>query len=236
MQPWRTIESIATSEGRLELRQRGARSFLITIGGRVLMTSDAHRSENALAQLACQPLAGRPRPRVLIGGLGMAFTLRAALDLLPRAARVTVVDLNRHVVAWVKGPLAALTAGSIEDPRVKTVVADVARVIADAPAGSYDAIVLDLYEGPHQANNRASDPLYGLAALERTRAALTPTGLVAIWSEERDLPFEARLAAAGFRVERHPGGRGGRAHVIYIGHPTRRPGPGPAATPGKRPR
>ena len=194
------------------------------------MTSDAHRSEDALAQLACAALAGKPRPRVLLGGLGMGFTLRAALDRLPRAASVTVVDLNRQMVAWTYGPLAALTGGAIQDRRVKTVIDNVARVIAGAPAGSYEAIVLDLYEGPHGANNRAADPLYGKKALERTWAALTPAGVLAIWSEERDAPFEARLEAAGFRVARHPGGRGGRAHVLYIG--TRQARPPPPGGPG----
>jgi spermidine synthase len=217
MQPWQTIESVPTPEGRLELRRRGTRTFVITIAGRVLMTSDAHRSEDALATLACAALAGRPRPRLLLGGLGMGYTLRAALDQLPAAAEITVVDLNAVVVSWCRGPLAGLTGNAIEDGRVKTLIADVAEVIAGAPPGSYDAVVLDLYEGPHQANNRGPDPLYGRAALERTAAALKPDGVVAVWSEEPDRAFEARFSAAGFFVRRHPGGRGGRAHVVYIG-------------------
>jgi spermidine synthase len=219
--PWKTIESIDTPEGRLELRQRGERSCVITIGGRVLMTSDAHRSETALAQLACAPLAGRARARVLLGGLGMGYTLRATLDELPATARVTVVELNTAVVAWCRGPLAALTGDALADRRVKVVVSDVARVIAATAPGAYDAIVLDLYEGPHQATNRASDPLYGRRALERARRALRPDGILAIWSEERDRPFEARLGAAGFQMQVTSAGRGGRAHTIYIG--ARRP-------------
>ena len=98
-----------TPEGPLELRQRGERGFLITIAGRVLMTSEATRSEHALARLACEALGGRPRPRLLLGGLGMGFTLREALDQLPPDARVVVVDLNPVVVDWCRGPLAALT-------------------------------------------------------------------------------------------------------------------------------
>jgi spermidine synthase len=94
-------------------------------------------------------------------------------------------------------------------------------MIADAPAASYDAIVLDLYEGPHRATNRASDPLYGRDALRRTREALTPNGVVAIWSEERDTAFEGRLADC-FHVARHRGSRGSRAHVIYLGTRRRR--------------
>jgi spermidine synthase len=217
MLPWRTIESVATPEGRLELRQRGDGSALITIDGRILMTSAAHRSETALAELACAPLAGRPRPHVLLGGLGMGYTLRATLDALSATARVTVVELNASVIGWCRGPLAALTDRALADRRVKVIEADVARVIGAAPPASHDAIVLDLYEGPHQATNRASDPLYGRAALERAARALRPGGVLAVWSEEPDSPFEARLAAAGFALERHVRGRGGRSHTIYIG-------------------
>jgi spermidine synthase len=214
--PWRTIDGFDTPDERIELRQRGDRSALITIGGRVLMTSVAHRSETELARLACAAFAGRPRTHHLIGGLGMGYTLRAMLDELPATARVTVVELHAPVVAWCRGPLSALTDGAIADSRVKVVVRDVAEVIAAAPAGTYDTIVLDLYEGPHQANNRVSDPLYGPAALERARKALRPGGVLAVWSEEPDRPFEARLRAAGFQVQRHVRGRGGRAHTIYI--------------------
>jgi len=212
--PWRTIDGVETPEGRLELRQRGERSFLITIAGRVLMTSVAHRSETALAKLACASLEGREKPQLLLGGLGMGYTLRAALDELPATARVTVVELNAAVVGWCRGPLAALTDGALADRRVKVVVLDVAQVIRAAPASSYDAIVLDLHEGPH--HNRPSDPFYGRAALERAAKALRPGGVLAVWSEEPDRPFEARLTAAGFDMQRHPGGRGGRAHTIYV--------------------
>ena len=213
MQPWKIVDRVATREGSLELRQRGARTFIITIAGRILMTSDAHRSETQLADAA---LADGPRARVLLGGLGMGFTLRAALDRLPPTARVTVVDLNPAVVAWCQGPLAPLTNGALADRRVKTIVGDVARAIADAEPGAYDAIVLDLYEGPHAVNNRASDPLYGADALARAAAALAPGGVLAIWSEEADAAFEARMSAV-FHLERQRGARGGRKHVIYVG-------------------
>jgi spermidine synthase len=214
--PWQTLESVKTPEGNLELRQRGERDFLITIGGRVLMTSAAHRSEDELAELACAALPGKVQPRVLLGGLGMGFTLRRALDKLPPPARITVVDLNAQVVAWNRGPLSVLTRGASDDPRVKIVVGNVAQTIARAPAGHFDAIVIDLYEGPHAAISRDRDPLYGSEALERTLAALRPGGVFAVWSEERDKPFEDRLAAAGFAVERHHGSQGGRIHVVYI--------------------
>jgi spermidine synthase len=217
MRPWRTIDSIETPEGQFELRQRGEQDFLITIAGRVLMTSNAHRSEDELARLPCVALAGRARARVLLGGLGMGLTLRAALDRLPSTGRITVAELNPCVVAWCRGPLAVLTDGATADHRVEVVVDDVARVIARAPAGSYDAIILDLYEGPHEATRRAGDPLYGAEAVERMRAAIAPGGAVAIWSEEADPPFEARLAGGGFRVERIRAGHGGRRHVVYLG-------------------
>jgi len=222
MRPWKTIERVETSEGPLELRQRGERDFLITIDGRILMTSVAHRSEDALARLGCGAARGLERPRVLLGGLGMGYTLRAALDLLPASAEVTVVDLNAAVVAWCRGPLSALTARAIEDPRVRVEVADVARVIAGARAGWYDAILLDLYEGPHQATNAATDPLYGALALNRAWTALRAGGRFAVWSEEADRAFEHRFAAAGFKVETHRAG-GGRTHVVYVGTRTREP-------------
>ena len=214
---WETLDTVATAEGPLELRRRGERDFLIVIAGRVLMTSAARRSEEALAQLACAEIAGRPAPRVLVGGLGMGYTLRAALDALPAAARVVVAELSPEVVTWCRGPLAVLTSDALGDPRVTVEVADVARVIAAAPAGSYDAIILDLYEGPHAATQRADDPFYGPGALARSRAALAPGGVLAIWSEEPDAPFERRFAAAGFTTARHQAGKGGRAHTIYLG-------------------
>jgi spermidine synthase len=216
MKPWRTIDRASTPEGPLELRQRGERDFLITIAGRILMTSVAHRSEDALAELTCAPLAKATRPRVLVGGLGMGYTLRAALDRLPARAEVVLVDLNEVVVGWCRGPLAALTGAAIDDPRVTVRVQDVAKVIGAAAPGSYDAVLLDLYEGPHQATNRPHDPLYGAAALERARRALRPQGTFAVWSEEIDRPFERRLATAGFEVQTHRTG-GGRTHVIYVG-------------------
>jgi spermidine synthase len=215
--PWQTIESVQTRAGILELRRRGERDFLITIAGRILMTSAAHRSEDELARLACTALTGKPRPKVLLGGLGMGFTLRTALDGLPVGARITVVDLNRPLVEWNRGSLAFLTKNAVADPRVKVVVADVAQVIARAPAGQFDAIVLDLYEGPHAATNSARDPLYGADALARTWSALRPGGAFAVWSEERDRAFEDRLAATGFSVQRHKSGQGGRVHIVYVG-------------------
>jgi spermidine synthase len=215
--PWRVLDSVDTPEGPLQIRQRGERDFLMTIGGRVLMTSAAHRSEDALAELTCGlPGAGK-RPQILLGGLGMGYTLRAALDRLPAQARVDVVDLNPAVVGWCKGVLGRLTKNAAADRRVRIQVANVATVIAQAPADAYDAILLDLYEGPHEAVNRASDPLYGGKALLRAWRALRKGGVFGIWSEEPDAAFAKRLAAAGFQTTAHSRARGGRTHTVYVG-------------------
>ena len=219
--PWQTIARVDTTEGALELRQRGARDFLITIAGRVLMTSQARRSEEALATL---PLRSHPPPklrRVLVGGLGMGYTLRAALDVLGASVAVTVVELNADVAAWCRGPLAPLTDGALADHRVRLVLGDVAAHVASVAPAAYDAILYDLYEGPHAATQRREDPLYGPTALRAARAALSVGGVFAVWSEEPDSAFERRLADAGFAVEKHRAGRGGRAHVVYLGYTLR---------------
>ena len=118
---------------------------------------------------------------------------------------------------WCRGPLADLTGKAIDDPRVEVVVADVARTIRAAPKASLDAIVLDLYEGPHEATSHESASLYGAAALQRAWKALAPDGVLAIWSEDPNPAFERRLETAGFRARRHRAGKGGRAHIIYVG-------------------
>lgn len=214
MTPWRTLATVSTDEGPLELRQRGEADFLIVIGGRVLMTSASRSSEEALSTRA---LAGRAVKRLLIGGLGMGYTLRAALDVLPPAASVVVAELNPEILAWCKGPLAPATHSAVADRRVRVELGDVARVIADAAPASYDAILLDLYEGPNAASQRADDPFYGPAALARTRAALAPGGVLGVWSEDADAPFEKRFTAAGFALTTHRIGGGGRRHVVYLG-------------------
>ncbi|HVT15665.1 MAG TPA: spermidine synthase [Thermoanaerobaculia bacterium] len=227
-QGWQTVDGVETAEGRLELRRRGESDWVITVGGRVLMSSAAHRSETALAELACRSLAresglaGQFRPRVLLGGLGMGYTLRAALDALPGAARVVAAEIEPAIVRWCRGPLAHLTAGAAADPRVRIVLADVADVIAAAArpgARRFDAILLDLFEGPRAATaatRRRGEPFYSPAAIARTRAALAPGGLLAVWSEDPDAAFEHHLAAAGFTLDRHRPGRGGPRHIVYL--------------------
>jgi len=184
-QPWITVEQVQTAEGPLVLKRRGDDEFLITIAGQVLMPSRATRSEEALATLACEAVANRPGPRVLIGGLGLGFTLRAALDALPADAQVTVAELHQAVVGWCRGPAAPVSGDSLADARVRTEVSDVADVIT-AGAKRWDAIVLDLYEGPHTPTQGPHHPCYGAEALRRTRRALKPGGVFAVWSEGPD--------------------------------------------------
>jgi spermidine synthase len=212
------LERVSTPDGQLELRQRGERDFLITQDGRVLMNAHANRSELALGERAAAALAAHPRPRLLIGGLGMGCTLRAALDGLPAEAQVTVAELNPVIAAWCRGPLAALTGGAVEDPRVEVWIGDVARRIAlaaeDGPA--FDGIALDLYEGPAPGVRSLRDPHFGEEALRRCRGALAPGGLLAIWAEDPDPAFVDRLRRAGFEVHQERPGRGGRRHVVYL--------------------
>ena len=218
-QPWQTIDSVDTPEGHLELRQRGERDFLITINGRVLMNSSASRSEIALGELACSVAAGRDRPRVLIGGMGLGFTLHAALDSLPEAAQVIVAEVNPVVVRWCRGPLAGLTNRAVEDPRVSVLIDDVSAIIAEAAKEGgkrFDAIAIDLYEGPHATTDQRHDPFYGSRALTVTDAALSPGGVFAVWGENPDRAFQKRLIAAGFSVNVQRPGRGGLRHVVYV--------------------
>jgi spermidine synthase len=224
MRPWETLDSVDTGEGRLELRRRGE-AFVITVAGRVLMSSMAHLTEAAVAETACREIADRERPRVLIGGLGMGYTLRAALDALPRGGRVVVAEINEAVVRWCRGPLAPLTGTAVRDSRAKVLLQDVAEVIAAAgrdPRQRFDAVILDLYEGPRAATQGKEDPFFGREALRRTGEALTSKGVLAVWSEDPDAAFEKSLRRAGFQVERRKPGKGGPRHTVYLARNARR--------------
>lgn len=215
--PWTTLASVDLIDGVMELRQRGDSDFLITIDGRVLMNSFSRSSEEELSRLGLAHVGGVPAPRVLIGGLGMAFTLRAALDVLPPTAAVTVAELNPNVLAWCTGPLGPATNHAVADARVAVEIADVAELISTTAPGRYHAILLDLYEGPNDASQGRNDPFYSVAALGRQRAALAPAGVLSVWSEDADAPYEKRFKAAGFAVTKHVIGSGGRRHVVYVG-------------------
>jgi spermidine synthase len=217
--PWKLIERVETPEGPLELRQRDSRDFMITIGGRVLMSSIIHRSEARLAELGCERARSLPSPDVLIGGLGLGFTLRAALDALPRSARVVVAELNPVVVAWGRGPLATLTGDALSDARVAVAEDDVTQLIRAAARGErprFHAIMLDLYLGPSAERAAERHPLYGRDILTATQRALHPGGVYTVWGEVPDPSFEDRLQRTGFatRVVHHRGG--GPRHVIYV--------------------
>ncbi len=219
---WTTLASAPSSDGVLELRKRGDSDYLITVGGRVLMNSFARASEEQLATLGlAHATAGA---RVLIGGLGMGFTLRAALNALPAKAAVHVAELNDVIVEWCRGPLAIPTRNAVDDPRVRVEVTNVMHVLHSAKAGAYDAILFDLYEGPNTSSlserARKSDPLYGSAALGAARAALADGGVFAIWAEDRDDKFVTHFRSAGFEVDVKAltaGGSGGRKHIVYLG-------------------
>ncbi|MDD2733025.1 MAG: spermidine synthase [Desulfuromonadaceae bacterium] len=221
-QPWKTIDNISTEEGILELRQRGERDFLITIGSQILMNSMSNRSEVVLGQLGCGHLKESSNPQVLVGGLGMGFTLRAVLDTLPPSAQVIVAELNPTVLEWCRGPLKTLTENAVGDPRVTVEIGDVARRIrmtaVNGGESRFDAIILDLYRGPHAKTHHSDDPLYGSRAIENMRAALKPCGVVAVWGESYDESFDKRLRASGFTVTTDRPGRGGLRHVVFFAH------------------
>lgn len=219
MKPLRTLETVETPEGPLSLKQRDAHDFLITVGGRVLMTSTAHRSEVALGAVACKRLQAWASPKVLVGGLGMAYTLRAVLDWLPPTAKVTVAELNPVVEAWCRGPLAHLTGRAVEDARVTVAIEDVTKSLNRAANSGleekFDAVVIDLYVGPDAGAGR-NHPLYGLKACDTARRALRSGGIFAIWGEAYDASFARRLEKVGFQVRHEKPGKGGYKHVIYV--------------------
>jgi spermidine synthase len=220
--PWTTLDRVASAGGALELRRRGENDFLIAVAGRVLMTSAAHRSESGLAEWVCEGISHR-RPRVLIGGLGMGFTLRAALDALPPDAAVCVAELEPAVVRWCRGPLASLTADALADPRVEVLVADVmepVRAAARKERPGFDAIALDLFEGPRGTRGEEGHPLWGNEAVAALRDALAPGGALGIWCEEVAPGFVRRLARAGLAAELRRAGRGGRRHALYRARPS----------------
>lgn len=221
MKPWICLDTAEMPDdgGELRLMRRDV-EFSIMAGSIELMNSRLSGSEEALATLSWERLAGRGAPRVLIGGLGMGFTLRAALAVLPKDARITVAELVPAVVAWARGPLAEVFAGCLDDPRVTIHQGDVGRCIDAAPAG-WDAILLDVDNGPEGLTRRANDALYDLPGLGRARAALTAGGVLAVWSSAPDEGFTRRMRRSGLatevlRVPARKGGRGAR-HVIWLG-------------------
>ena len=207
----------------LRLFRRGG-DFMIVLDRNELMNSRMSGSEEALADLACARVRGRPQTRggarVLIGGYGMGFTLRAALRALGADAEIVVAELVPAIVAWARGPMAALADGCLDDPRVTVIEGDVGAVIAEG-AGAYDAILLDVDNGPDGLSRAGNDRLYHAGGLAAAKAALRPGGVLAVWSAAPDAGFVRRMKVAGFAVEEvvvraRSNGKGPR-HVIWLG-------------------
>ena len=220
MLPWIQIDSaqIPGEAGELRLKQRGS-EFSIMLGSNELMNSRLSGSEEALATLSYDKLKGRPRPSILIGGLGMGFTLRAALAVVPNDATVVVAELVPAVVSWARGPMAEVFKGCLDDPRVGIYQGDVSELIRSSRA-KFDAILLDVDNGPDGLTRRSNDGLYDLAGLKAAREALRLGGVLAVWSSGPDASFTRRVRDSGFAVEavnsRANGKRGGARHVIWL--------------------
>ncbi|KTE04652.1 spermidine synthase [Sphingopyxis sp. H038] len=215
-------ELIGTAEvpggDELRLYRRGD-DFIIAIDRNELMSSRMSGSEEALATMTCDRLRSPKAASLLIGGYGMGFTLRAALATLGPDAKIAVAELVPGIIEWARGPMAELAAGCLDDPRVELILGDVSKAIG-AATRRYDAILLDVDNGPDGLTRDANEGLYSAAGLATAKAALRPGGILAIWSAAPDARFTRRLAAAGFQVEEvgvraRSNGKGPR-HVIWF--------------------
>ena len=220
MIPWVQLGAapVPGGEGELRLMQRGA-EFSIFAGSTELMSSRLSGSEEALATMSCSRLRDRPQPHVLIGGLGMGFTLRAALGALGPDAAVTVAELVPEVVAWAHGPLAGVHGESLSDRRVTVFEGNVSAMIAGGRS-RYDAILLDVDNGPEGLMLKSNDDLYDAYGLREAHAALRPGGVLAVWSSAPNPTFARTLHAVGYGVEEQrvwaKGRPGGARHVIWF--------------------
>jgi len=220
MIPWLQIDTARVPGADVELRlmRRGA-DFSMMLGPNELMSSRLSGSEEALATLACRRIEAVKRPNLLIGGLGMGFTLRAALAVLGIDARITVAELVPAVIAWARGPMANIFADSLNDPRASILKADVIEVIRSHPS-AFDAILLDVDNGPEGLIRKANDALYNLKGLKAIRQALRRGGVLAVWSSGPNPLFSKRLRDAGFDVNevavRATAKRSGARHVIWF--------------------
>ncbi len=219
MIPWTLLDTAQIpGGGELRLMRRGT-EFSIKLGQNELMNSRLSGSEEALATLACRRIQSRDKPRMLIGGLGMGFTLRAALAVLGPKAEIVVAELVPSVVAWARGAMAEMFGESLTDRRVTIREEDVSQIIRSARA-AYDTILLDVDNGPEGLTRESNDALYDLKGLTAARAALRPGGVLAVWSSGPNPAFGRRLGDAGFDVNevniRATGRGGGARHVIWI--------------------
>jgi len=220
MIPWQQIDTARVPGAEVELRlmRRGA-EFSMMLGQNELMNSRLIGSEQALATLACKRIEAVKRPHLLIGGLGMGFTLRAALAVLGSEARIVVAELVPAVIDWARGPMAEVFGDSLADPRASIRSADVLDVI-QSHISAFDAILLDVDNGPEGLIRRANDALYDSKGLKAIRRALRPGGVLAVWSSGPNPAFSKRLRAAGFEVNevalRATARRAGARHLIWF--------------------
>jgi len=218
--PWILLDSaqVPGDGGELRLYRRGDEFSIKVVGRGELMNSRVHGSEDALAEQTCARLRENTTPRLLIGGLGMGFTLAAALRHLGEQAQVVVAELVPAVVAWNRGPLGESAGHPLEDPRVRVREGDVARVLKTGQP-AYDAILLDVDNGPEGLTRKQNDWLYGMNGLNAAYAALRPQGVLAVWSAGPDPDFVQRLRKVGFEVEelrvRGHGTKGAR-HIVWF--------------------
>jgi spermidine synthase len=220
MIPWSQIDTARVPGAEVELRlMRRGTEFSMMLGPNELMNSRLSGSEEALATLTCRRIGAVRAPHLLIGGLGMGFTLRAALAVLGPEARITVAELVPAVIAWAKGPMAALFGGSLDDIRASIRSADVIEVI-QSHASAFDAILLDVDNGPEGLIRKDNDALYDSKGLKLIRRALRPGGVLAVWSSGPNAAFSRRLRESGFGVDevgvRATTRRSGAHHVIWF--------------------
>jgi spermidine synthase len=221
VKPWELLGRTATpADDDLTLMRRGD-EYVIFANGKSLMSSRMHGSEEALATFGCGRARTLPSPAVLVGGLGMGFTLRAALDALPAAATVVVAELLPAVVDWNRGPLGSLAGYPLKDRRVRVEIGDVGATLRANP-GLFDAVILDVDNGPAAFTSSVNAGLYDNAGIAAVRAALTARGVFAVWSAREDRKFEQRLRYSKFtvQVERVRGRlrKGGPHHTIFLGY------------------
>lgn len=220
MIPWKHLDTAAVPGGSAELHlyQRD-QTFSMRVDGVELMNSRVYASEDKFAAMGCARIAGRPAPRVLIGGLGMGFSLRSALDKLPAAARVVVSELVPKVAEWNRKLLGHLAGHPLDDARVTLREMDVALLLRERRS-AYDLIMLDVDNGPEGLTRRSNDWLYSRPGLEAARSALRPRGVVGYWSSGPNQHFVRRLKHVGFEVEEHSlraaNGHSGTRHTIWL--------------------